>query len=97
MPSFPPFVSPNTVLPWFKYDSSNPACVDWDIRFPSGKNFREELVDVLEKVIERLVSSKREHSQVLASISRILHNIIHTTHTDSVSVIAFLFNTSTQN
>ncbi|EPB74578.1 hypothetical protein ANCCEY_06344 [Ancylostoma ceylanicum] len=84
MPSSPPFVSPNTVLPWFKFDSPNPAIVNWDIRYPSGKNFREELVDVLEKVIERLVSSKREHSQVLASISRILHNIIHTSHTDSV-------------
>ncbi|EYC04044.1 hypothetical protein Y032_0090g2383 [Ancylostoma ceylanicum] len=83
MPSSPPFVSPNTVLPWFKFDSPNPAIVNWDIRYPSGKNFREELVDVLEKVIERLVSSKREHSQVLASISRILHNIIHTSHTDS--------------
>ncbi|KAK6750531.1 hypothetical protein RB195_002481 [Necator americanus] len=72
-----------SVLPWFKIDSLNPAVMNWDIRYTSGKNFREELVDVLEGVIERLVLSKREHSQVLASISRILHNVIHTNHTDS--------------
>lgn len=29
MPSSSPFASPNTVLPWFKFDSSNPSTVDW--------------------------------------------------------------------
>ncbi|KHJ93631.1 hypothetical protein OESDEN_06452, partial [Oesophagostomum dentatum] len=87
MPSSPPFISPNTVLPWFKKDLLNPALVHWEIAHPSGRNFREELVDVLELVIERLMTSKREHSQVLSSICRILHNVIHTSHSDAVSCL----------
>ncbi|VDM65588.1 unnamed protein product [Strongylus vulgaris] len=83
MPCSPVFDSPNTVLPWFKADLANPSVVSWDIPYPSGRNFREELVDVLEKVIERLVTSKREHTQVLSCICRILHNLIETSYTDS--------------
>ncbi|VDN33023.1 unnamed protein product [Cylicostephanus goldi] len=99
MPSSPPFQSPNTVLPWFKADIGNPSIVDWgkffstflavaheaftDIPHPSGRNFREVLVDILENVIKRLVTSKREHTQVLSGICRILHNLIETSYTDS--------------
>ncbi|VDL79910.1 unnamed protein product [Nippostrongylus brasiliensis] len=83
MPKSPVFVSAHTVLPWFKPDSINPAVQHWDIKTPSGGNFREYLVNILEEVIERLVASKREHSQVLSSISKILQSVIDTSYPDS--------------
>ncbi|VDM53878.1 unnamed protein product [Angiostrongylus costaricensis] len=83
MPSSTIFTSSNTMLPWYNTNSVNPSAVQWDIRSSSGRNFREELVETLENVIERLVSSKREHSQVLSNISRILYNVIRTSRTDS--------------
>ncbi|VDO28298.1 unnamed protein product [Haemonchus placei] len=83
LPPSPEFKSRHSVVPWFKPDSKNPSVLHWDIRPPSGENFCEHLVNILEKVAERLVSSKREHTQVLCTICKILHSIIHSNNADS--------------
>uniref|UniRef100_A0A7I4YPD5 BLM10_mid domain-containing protein n=2 Tax=Haemonchus contortus TaxID=6289 RepID=A0A7I4YPD5_HAECO len=83
LPPSPEFKSRHSVVPWFKPDSRNPSVLHWDIRPPSGENFCEYLVNILEKVAERLVSSKREHTQVLCTICKILHSIIHSNNADT--------------
>ncbi|XGW27629.1 hypothetical protein V3C99_007881 [Haemonchus contortus] len=87
MPPSPLHPSPNTLLPWFNPNIPNSAVYKMDVRHPNGKNVREFLIELIEKIINRTETSQREHSQVLVTICSLLHYILHTNYIDSSELL----------
>ncbi|KAK6031583.1 hypothetical protein OSTOST_02260, partial [Ostertagia ostertagi] len=87
LPTSPQYQSPSSSLPWFNPNIPNSAVYRMDIHHPNGRNVREMLVDLIEKIISRTETSRREHSQVLVTICSLLHYVIHTNYIDSSELV----------
>ncbi|KAK5978777.1 hypothetical protein GCK32_001503 [Trichostrongylus colubriformis] len=87
MPPSPFYQNTGSSLPWFNPNIPNSAVYKNDIRHPNGKNVREMLVDLTEKIVNRTETSHREHTQVLIIICSLLHYIMHTNYLDSSELV----------
>ncbi|ETN84788.1 hypothetical protein NECAME_06672 [Necator americanus] len=63
LPPSPLVACPISALPWFNANIPNTAVFTSEIRHPSGKNIREMLTDLIEKIINRSETSKHDLSQ----------------------------------
>ncbi|CAJ0602003.1 unnamed protein product [Cylicocyclus nassatus] len=87
MPPSPLFPCPISKLPWFNPDIPNTAVFRSDIQHPSGRNVREMLIELMEKVVNRAETSKHDLSQVLVTICSMLHYLIHTNYIDTSELV----------
>ncbi|KAK6750530.1 hypothetical protein RB195_002480 [Necator americanus] len=88
LPPSPLVACPISALPWFNANIPNTAVFTSEIRHPSGKNIREMLTDLIEKIINRSETSKHDLSQVLVTICSMLHYLIHINYIDSSELLS---------